>query len=423
MLNLAARGKGGKLIWWLVAALFLVVAGLVTAAAIRAEKKDALGSADAPPRGAAVSTEGNKVGKANLGTAVPSEAYNQTFQERLQTSIQQELAALRKAQDAAMLAAQQRQDDYLERLSKEVRDKVAAMQPTQDQSRPAAAGEANASEAQSGRFLATKIVTMGQSGDNLSKQQDQQFLGTPTELANATGQAIPKTPGRPGSGPAPDALVIPQGGFGNARTLNGAVASQGGAFRYINMKMVGTYTSANGYQSNLDGCIVLGEGTAEVNEGRIMVKPIKLTCTLANGRTRSWAAAGYVVDREDGMQGLRGTIDTNQQKRLLASAGASALERFGALAVQRETTSAYSPSTGQSVETLTGSATRAFRGGVLEGVGRGLREDLRDYFDPFKPTVQVGGGREITVFLNTESELPEGGELISTVRTANAGRQ
>ena len=217
-----------------------------------------------------------------------------------------------------------------------------------------------------------------------------------------------------------DAFVIPEAGFAEGIMLNGVVArANASEFVYTTIKLRGNYTSANDFKQNVDSCVVTGEARAAYAEGRVRIKPVKLTCTLPTGRTRSWKTSGYVVGAADAIEGVVATISDNQAKRVGAVTAASILEGIGNVATAGQSTNVYNPSTGQATSVITGNLGRAVGGGAISGAGHGLRDEVRQYFDLLQPTVQVGGGGKVTVFLQTEAVLPEGGDAFSTVRSAN----
>lgn len=215
-----------------------------------------------------------------------------------------------------------------------------------------------------------------------------------------------------------DPFVVPQDGWAEGRLINGVVTTQGGEFRYAQIKLQGMYHSANDYEQNIDGCVVLGESTADIPAGRINIKPIKLTCTLPTARTKTWQTAGYVVDSRDGIQGVAATLVSNGGNKLLAATGAGVVQGGGAFYAQRSVTSTFSPATGSAASVLTGNPANALVGGAVEGAGRNLGQEVQDYYGAFRPTVQAGGGVRVVVFITTSLPLPEGGQAISTVRGA-----
>jgi Skp family chaperone for outer membrane proteins len=409
MIHLATRSNQ-KVTWLLVAVFVALAVGLVGLGAIRAANRS--------PEAVSGGQEG---APANLGKAPQSDAYPQQYQAKIEATVRKMMAEIKASQEQANAAAAEHQRAAQERLDSLAGKYEARLQTMQTATTPPATGNAStdaaAPQAQAQRMT---MHTMGQPV-HAKTPGPQPFLGSPNEVAPVEA---------PSSGPDAGAfaqaqsaaLVIPEDGFVKGRLLNGVVAQQGGEFRYTHIKLQGDYTSANNFRQNVDGCVVRGQAYAAYAEGRIMVKPIQLTCTLPNKRTRSWATAGYVVDVSDGIEGIAATIVPNQGLRVAAAGAAAGIEKLGSIVSQLESTQVYSPSTGQIASAVTGNKPRALAGGVVQGVGAGLREEVQGYFDLYKPTVQVGGGGWVTVFLHTESELPEGGEAISTVQSANRGK-
>lgn len=374
-------------------------------------------------------------GPANLGTAPQGAEFNKTYQERVEQSLATKMGEIKAAQEAADRANSEKLAQAMTRLN-EIAEQMkrkndeASRSPAPGSTAGVSTGErsnAQPEPAPAAVDRRTAIIKMGAGGavarGGSAGAPAGQFIGTPNDVS-AIDPTLPTSAGVTPVAARTDAqprepFVVPESGFGQGRLLNGVVATHKGDFRYTMIKLEGPYTSANDFHVNLDGCTALGEATAAFGEGRINIKPIKLTCTLPSGRTRSWKTSGYVVDSTDGIAGVIGEIDNNQGKRVASVTGTTALEKIGQVLVARESTQIFNPTTGQGQSLLTGNPSAAVAGSIVQGAGAGLRQELRDYFDLFKPSVQVGGGGMVTVFLLTESELPEGGEVFSLVRSAN----
>ncbi len=419
MIHLAQVGARRPLAILTAVLVAFIALGITIAVFRAADKEDA-----SPSKSASASRSiAPATGAANLGEAPHSAAYPQHYQQRIEERVRTLAEELRKDRDKYQQALDEQQraaQARLDQMTNEALQQLRASQrtsPAESQASPGASNAAQEVPNDVRRATPTPIHSMEESDPSASGP----FLGSSAEARRGAGQSTRLDESERPQAKANEPFVIPESGFVQGRLLNGVVAKHTGEFVYTHIKLAGRYTSANHHTQDLDSCIVLGEAYAAIAEGRIKVKPIKLVCTLPSGRTRTWKTSGYVVDATDGIEGIAATLVNNQERRVLAVAGAAALERIGTVVTQRETTQAYSPTTGQATSVLTGQAARAFGGGALDGLGRGLQQEVREYFDLFKPTAQIGGGGLLTVFLHTESELPEGGEVLSTVRSTNKG--
>ncbi len=352
--------------------------------------------------------------RADLGEAPRSERFDQAWRVQIEQRMHEQMQAFRAELEAREQAREVRDSAQLDRVARMVNEAASRPLPV-----PLPAPSERLPVAPEARFVALREpgqrpndLLAGAAGVGGRASMAQAMQG-----ASLQGGASPSGAGAPVS-PEPDAFVLPQDGWAQGRLMNGIVASQGGEFRYTQIRLVGTYHSANDYLQNVDGCVVLGEGGADVAAGRINVKPIKVTCTFPGGRTRSWPAAGYVVDARDGIQGLAATLVNAGEAKLAAATAAGVVQGAGALFAQRALTSTYTPLTGTASSLITGNPGIAMAGGAAEGAGRGLSQEIQNYYAAFRPTVQTGGGVEVTVFLTTPLVLPEEGRSVSTVRQA-----
>ncbi len=341
--------------------------------------------------------------RADLGEAPRSERFDQTYRLQLEQRMQEQMQAFRTELEAREQAREARDSAQLDRVARMMNEAVSRPPlplPLPATERPPARPEA-------------RYVALRESG---IRAPDLSSGVVPSAPRVATAGSMPVALDAPATDV--DAFVVPQDGWVQGRLLNGIVASQGGEFRYTQIRLTGAYHSANDYVQNVDGCVVLGEGGADVAAGRINVKPIKVTCIFPGGRTRSWPAAGYVVDARDGIQGLAATLVNGGEAKLAAATAAGLVQGAGTLFAQRALTSTYTPLTGTAASLVTGNPGVAMAGGALEGAGRGLSQEIQNYYAAFRPTVQTGGGVEVTVFLTTALALPDEGRSVSTVRQA-----
>lgn len=224
----------------------------------------------------------------------------------------------------------------------------------------------------------------------------------------AAGQSQPEQPANVGTTAQP---VIPPNGFVSGRLLNGVVATVGEQPTHFLVALDGQYRAANGFVVNLNGCMASVEARANLAAGRIDGKPAEITCNFpAQGRVQTWPVAGWVVDDQDGIRGLRASIVDNTGKKITASALAAALGTAGAALSSRQfTTTAGAGGTSSS---LTGNPSEAVLGGAVAGAGHGLTAAVNEHFALYKPTLQKGGGAQVTLVIANELAVPpEGGHI------------
>lgn len=352
--------------------------------------------------------------RANLGQAPESDAYNKSYQANLEDKINLRLQEITKSQEKQREAASQQMKASLDRQEMLVQAAIQQMKATQASS-TAPSGPGNTPRTSG--FPSTKIYSMQDAGSSTSGSIER-FTGSPEDIKSAAFQDGPETADRGKSQKTnPDALWIPEGGWVKGRLINGVIGGQSGEFRYTTIKLQGVYYGPNNYTQNLDGCVITGEATPNMSERRFQVKPISLSCTLPNGRNKTWKTSGFIVDAKDGIQGVNATLVNNESKKLAASMAAGALESAGGYYNQTGVSTSLSSLTG-SVSGVVTSPGKYVAGGIVQGAGKGLQENVKDYYELFKSTLQVGGGGDVTVHLLTSLELPEGGETISTVRAA-----
>jgi hypothetical protein len=405
----------------LIAAAAVLAVGLILIGVLTGS------SSDRPPAAAGT----NLMPHAQLGQAPESDSFAQAYQGRLEHMIREQMQSFRAELDSRARAREARDDAQIERLVRMV---------NQSPARTAAGAPESAVRTVAGPLDPPRYVVLrdSRSADRLSlatvggspfaaglASPGLASAGLPPANALSTDMPLPGMPS-PGDMPSSVALaqtgsdpfVLPQDGWAEGRLINGVVTTQGGEFRYAQIKLHGLYHSANGYEHNIDGCVVLGESSADIAAGRINIKPIKLTCTLPNSRTKTWQTAGYVVDSRDGIQGIVATLVNSGESKLAAASAAGLIQGGGAFYAQRSLTNTFSPTTGSAASILTGNPTNALIGGAVGSAGGALGQEVQNYYSAFRPTVQTGGGVDVVVFITTPMSLPVGGEAISTVRAA-----
>lgn len=380
------KEAGGKrfVIWFSVA-----VAGMITLAVVST-------MLSAPPK----KTVQERKAEVNLGNTETSAAYMQAFQQQLTAHVDSQLLAARHAQDEALgkMAAAQQQQFAEEQaiLTKELRAKEAAAPPP-PRGESIDIHEPGAAPPDQG---GVQGLSLFQNGPQAARNNE------------SISYRMPEPPAKP-------AHIVPPNGFIRGTLLNGVVSTLGGKRQYALIRLDRQMISANDYRTNLSGCIVQVDALPNISAGRIEMKPDQLTCNLAGGKSRTWDVSGWVVGA-DGIQGVPGKIVNNLGKQVAAGAGAGAVTGIGQVINQSQYTNSTSANGTTSV--FTGNPKLAALGGALGGAGSALQGNLKDYYALFAPSVEVGGGTNVTVVLHSKEDLPPAGNNLTVTTDADPSK-
>ena len=192
-------------------------------------------------------------------------------------------------------------------------------------------------------------------------------------------------------------------GFAEGRLLNGVVAVVGGPERESVVALSGRYEAANGFSTELDGCFALVQGRPELPSGRIDFKVARLTCNFPDGASKTWDVAGWLVDT-DGIRGVRAQIVQNAGRKALVATAGGALSGFGRRLSQEQ----YQVNAGAlaSSSTFIGSTAHDALGGSAEGAAGALGQSISDYYNLYAPSLQVGGGTQVSLVIANELRFP-----------------
>jgi conjugal transfer pilus assembly protein TraB len=214
--------------------------------------------------------------------------------------------------------------------------------------------------------------------------------------------------------PASQANLSPHG-FAEGRLLNGVVAIVGGPERESIVALHGEYEAANGFTTDLDGCFALVQGRPELPAGRIDFKVARLTCNFPDGASKTWDVAGWLVD-PDGIRGVRARIVQNAGRKALVATAGGALAGFG----RRLSTEQYQVNAGPlaSSSTFIGNAAHDTLGGSAEGAAGALGQSIADYYNLYAPSLQVGGGTQVSLVIANELKFPASGRNSTQTHTS-----
>ena len=402
-----AAAPGARRLFLLATALAAVLLSallLVPVASPRAAASDEPGSASAAP-------------DTSFGSATPSDKYVQAFQQQVSQQLQSALAQANDTQESRLRGFEQQQ--------RQLEGELRAVEQSLAGGGAAGAGAATP-EIEAPRVYARQPKAPEGASDNATAALGGFLPGALGAMAPEPGAALATAgPNEERAvallaaprNPRPREANIAPHGFIDVRLLNGVVAVLGGPDRESIVALSGDYQSANGFVSNLDGCLALVQGKPEIAAGRIDFKLSRLTCNFADGASRTWDASGWLVDA-DGIRGLRAVIVDNSARKAAVAAAGGAVGGLGQRLSQQQYQVSAGPVALGSSSTFTGSPARDALGGAGTGAANALGQSIADYYNLYTPSLQVGGGTPVTVVLANDLRLPPAGRDISQTHTA-----
>ncbi len=381
--------------WRIVAVLGAAIALLLGVAAWQHNGGTSVGDL-APPRPAVAAAAGD----ASLGRGMATAEFSAAFAKQLRDELDRRAAELQSAGTRE-----------LEAVKREVAQQNAALRRELDEERARGAALATAA-ATSPTAAASEPLRIGGAPADGAGAGGALLIDTTAAASDGT---LPRggTPTAPGNTLARP--VVPPNGFVRGRLLSGMVATQGAQPTAALVRLEGSYRTANGFVVDLDGCMLAAEASANLAAGRIEGKPARLTCNFVDGRSQTWDVGGWLVDGGDGIRGVRGTIVSNEEKKIALRSFGAALDAAGRVMVQDQMTFQTSPI--GTVGTMTGDAGRAIAGGALSGAGAALNEEIAAYYKLFAPSIQVGAQTAVTVVLTNPLDLPTEGAYVAETFT------
>jgi conjugal transfer pilus assembly protein TraB len=337
----------------------------------------------------------------SFGTAIPSDRFVQSFQQQVSQQLQSVLEQSDHVQADRLHQFEEQQAS--------LREQVQALQQ----------GIAN------GRNIRSPFSDIPSSNAEPPTVHSRQVVnnahhdpfpvsGESSAYPNVSVSSITHTNAQP----VTDANIAPHG-FIEGRLLNGVVAVVGGADRESIVALHGPYQSANGFTSQLDGCLALVQGKPELATGRIDFKLSRLTCNFPDGASRTWDTAGWLVDA-DGIRGIRAAIIENLSKRAVVSAGTGAISALGQRLAQEQyqVNSMASASGTGTMSLFNGNAGADIAGGAVNGAASSINQSMTEYYNQFAPSLQIGGGTPVTVVLANDLRVPSSGRSLTPTHLA-----
>jgi len=211
---------------------------------------------------------------------------------------------------------------------------------------------------------------------------------------------------------------IPPLGFIKATLLNGvdALATSGLATPAL-ARLHGVYKTAMNSTVFLDGCFALLEFEGDISTERARGRPSRMTCVYPDRGAVTYDIAGYVVDAEDGLEGVPGVFYEGDSGRIALAIAAQFAAGVANIIANNQQTNVTSAE-GNNQQFLTGSETRgAIAGGVASATNR-LTDFLLERAERVAPFIRIDALRKVHVVLLSGTELRAEGSAWSLLFNA-----
>lgn len=369
-----------------------------------------------------------------FGSALPTEHFVQSFQEKVTQQLQEALEQARRTRDDRLQGFEKRQDDLGEQL-RAIQSMLSSRTLPAARDEPAVEAAPARPEAGPGSTVLPPVINSRRL-PGAEPPRDPIPPSAATGIPGLVGNLLSASASLQATAASADAALAPPGsalltaapermpvrmaraniaphGFVEGRMLNGVVAREGGPERESIVALSGAYQSANSFRTNLDGCFALVQGRPDLSASRIDFKLSRLTCNFPDGGSTTWDAAGWLVDR-DGIRGIKAVVVDHDDHRMLLAAGAGALASLtGGAGVGPGVADAAS--TDGSAGAMP--AARDVFTSAVQGAAASAQEAVQTHVDRYVPSLQVGGGTAVTIVLANELLLPFSGAGQSPTHT------
>ena len=205
---------------------------------------------------------------------------------------------------------------------------------------------------------------------------------------------------------------IPPLGFIKGTMLNGVDALTGGSPTPSLVRLEGVYKTAMNSTVILDGCFMLVEFQGDISTERAKGKPARMTCVYPDQGAVTYSISGYVVDSEDGVEGIPGLFFEGHAGRIALSIAAEFAAGIGDVIEQNQSTSVVSAD-GTTTTSITGSETKAELYGSASDSLSSLKDYLADRASRVVPFIRIDALREIHIVLLSGTQLRSEGNAWS----------
>ena len=161
----------------------------------------------------------------------------------------------------------------------------------------------------------------------------------------------------------------------------------------------------NSIKSNLQGCMVGGEGVGKLSDERAHIRTLSLSCIALDGSAViDEEISGYVTDSEDGKVGLKGVPVSKMDMHLWRAFLAGGIEGLGGAINE----SAYSTNQTAFGSTQVFDPSNMGKAALGSGIKSGAKELSKFYLDLAKqtlPVIEGGAGRRVVVVIQKGVDL------------------
>jgi hypothetical protein len=210
---------------------------------------------------------------------------------------------------------------------------------------------------------------------------------------------------------------IPPLGFIKGTMLNGVDALTGGTPTPSLVRLEGTYKTAMNSTVILNGCFMLIEFSGDISTERAKGKPARMTCVYPDQGAVTYSVAGYVVDSEDGLEGVPGLFFEGHAGRIALSIAAEFAAGLGDIVADNQNTNIVSAD-GTTTTVITGSEAKASIYGSASDSLTSLKDYLADRASRVVPFIRIDALREIHIVLLSGTELRSEGNAWSQLFNA-----
>ena len=210
---------------------------------------------------------------------------------------------------------------------------------------------------------------------------------------------------------------IPPLGFIKGTMLNGVDALTGGTPTPSLVRLEGVYKTAMNSSVVLNGCFMLVEFQGDISTERAKGKPARMTCVYPDQGAVTYSVSGYVVDSEDGVEGVPGLFFEGHAGRIALSIAAEFAAGLGEIVAANQSTNIVS-SDGTTQTVITGSEAKASIYGSSSDSLDSLKDYLADRASRVVPFIRIDALRELHIVLLSGTELRDEGNAWSQLFNA-----
>jgi conjugal transfer pilus assembly protein TraB len=197
--------------------------------------------------------------------------------------------------------------------------------------------------------------------------------------------------------------------FTRAKLLGGLAAPTGGQSQSnpvpVLLRLIDLAVLPNGFRSQVQDCLVVGEGFGDQSAERAYLRTTLLSCVLKDGQVVEVPMKGSVFG-EDGMNGMKGTLVTKQGAILTNALLAGIASGIGQGFAQASQVVTVSPL--GSTSTTNNSSQDILKSGLGTGVGKAL-DRLSQYYISLAertfPVIEVQAGRDVDIVVTQGMQL------------------